>query len=149
MDKTVRHLQKYLTVFHPSGVCSNEPLFYVDACNQRTPLSASCIRKFLNIYGESARKICSEVPLSVHAHLWRHSRAMHLYQQGMDLTLISQWLGHANLETTLIYAHADTEHKRKAIAAATPSNSPLGKKLNPERFIISDDDVIKQLTGLK
>ncbi len=28
---------------------------------------------------------------------------MHLYQHGMDLTLISQWLGHASLETTLVY----------------------------------------------
>ena len=43
---------------------------------------------------------------------------MHLYQHGMDLTLVSQWLGHTNVETTLIYAHADTEHKRQAITRA-------------------------------
>jgi len=53
--------------------------------------------------------------IHIHPHLWRHSRAMHLYQHGMDLTLVSQWLDHVNLETTLIYAHADTEHKRRAI----------------------------------
>ena len=43
---------------------------------------------------------------------------MHLYQHGMDLSLVSQWLGHANLSTSLIYAYADTQHKRDAIEKA-------------------------------
>lgn len=59
---------------------------------------------------------------------------MHQYQHGMDLTLVSQWLGHARLDTTLIYARADTEQKRRAIAEATPPDSPLKEKLNAERF---------------
>ena len=67
----------------------------------------------------------------------------------MDLTLISQWLGHSQLETTQIYAHADTEHKRTAIAKATPGNSPLFAKLNPERYTITDEDALKRLVGLK
>ena len=74
---------------------------------------------------------------------------MHLYQHGMDLTLISQWLGHSQLETTLIYAHADTEKKRKAIEAATPRNDPLRKILNPARFTISDEEQLKVLYGLR
>lgn len=45
----------------------------------------------------------------------RHTRAMHLYRGGMPLSLISEWLGHAHLETTMIYAYADTEMKREAI----------------------------------
>jgi len=149
MDMTVKHLRKHLSSFHPGYAGSNEPLFYVEAHGQRNRLSESCIRKFLKNYGESARNVCSEVPDSIHAHLWRHSRAMHLYQEGMDLTLVSQWLGHAHLETTLVYAHADTEHKRKAIAAATPSDSPLGKRLNPVRSTVPDDDTIRRLTGMK
>lgn len=149
MDMTVNHLRKHLSVFHPGGADGKEPLFYTESHGQRNPLSPSCIRKFLEIYGDSARKICSEVLDSIHPHLWRHSRAMHLYQEGMDLTLVSQWLGHTQLETTLVYAHADTEHKRKAIAAATPPGSPLGKRLNPARAAIPDDDTIKRLTGMK
>ena len=74
---------------------------------------------------------------------------MHLYQHGMDLTLISQWLGHADLETTLIYAHADTEHKRKAIEAAVPPDSPLKSFVNPERFTVNDDELLKRLYGLR
>lgn len=35
-----------------------------------------------------------------------------LNQHGMDLILVLQWIGHARLETALIYAHANTEQKR-------------------------------------
>jgi len=49
---------------------------------------------------------------------------MSLYQSGVHLTLISEWLGHKNFETTLIYAHADTEIKRKAIEKAIPEDTP-------------------------
>lgn len=81
--------------------------------------------------------------------MFRHSRAMHLYQHGMDLTLISQWLGHAQLETTLIYAHADTEQKRKAIEQATPADSPLKAHLNAEKYQVTDDEMLERLYGLK
>lgn len=73
---------------------------------------------------------------------------MHLYQNGMDLTLVSQWLGHANLETTLIYAHADTEQKRAAIEKATPKSNSLQEQ-SLSRYDVSDDEILKQLYGLK
>jgi site-specific recombinase XerD len=149
MENTVGNLRKYLTVFHPEPRKNEDRLFYTVSHGQRNPLSASCVRLFLAQYGNSARESCIEVPENVHPHLFRHSRAMHLYQEGMDLALVSQWLGHAQLETTLIYAHADTEHKRKAIAAATPPDNPLYAKLNSERFTISDEDTIKRLAGLR
>jgi hypothetical protein len=67
----------------------------------------------------------------------------------MDLTLVSQWLGHANLETTLVYAHADTEHKRKAIEAAVPDDSPMKEFVNPSRFTVDDDEQLRRLYGLR
>jgi len=36
--------------------------------------------------------------------------------------LFYEWLGHSNLETTLIYAYADIEMKRVAIEKATAAN---------------------------
>ena len=149
MERTVQHLQKYMSVFHPDLRNNGDRLFYTVSSGRRNPISASCIRLFLKQYGEAARKHCLEVPENVHAHLWRHSRAMHLYQQGMSLVLVSEWLGHAQLETTQIYAHADTEQKRKAIAAATPPGNPLHAKLSPDRFTVNDEDTLKRLTGLR
>lgn len=72
---------------------------------------------------------------------------MHLYQHGMDLTLLSQWLGHANLETSLIYAYADTEQKRRAIEKSMGREATGG--IDIPLFTISDEDTIKRLYGLK
>jgi len=150
MDKTVQHLHKYISVFHDDVPSASEvPLFYSEIHGRRNALSDRRIRYLLKDYGSKARAVCPEVPENVHPHLWRHSRAMHLYQQGMDLTLVSQWLGHAQLETTQVYAFADTEHKRKAIAAATPKDNPLNTKLSPGRFTVSDEETLKRLTGLR
>jgi hypothetical protein len=48
-----------------------------------------------------------------------------------------------------IYAHADTEHKRAAIAKATSESSPLFVSLNSERFSVTDEDAPKRLIGLR
>lgn len=150
MEKTALHLKKYLMAFHADAVSAADlPLFYSVTHGEKHPLTPRMAQYILQKYGEQARCICQDVPEKVHPHLFRHSRAMHLYQEGMDLTLVSQWLGHSQLETTQIYAHADTEHKRKAIEAATPQDNPLYSKLNPARYTVTDEETLKRLTGLK
>ena len=72
-------------------------------------------------------------------------RAMHLYQHGMDLTMISQWLGHKQVETTLIYAYADTEAKRKASEKAMGTGLADTESVN---YTVSDEDTLKRLYGL-
>lgn len=150
MDKTSQHLQRYLSIFHiNTPIRSDAPLFYTVIHGVMNPLTDRRIRYLVKKYGKQARAVCPDVPENVYPHLFRHSRAMHLYQEGMDLTLISQWLGHAQLETTEIYAHADTEHKRKAIAASTPPDNPLYAKLNSARYTVTNDEILKRLSGLK
>ncbi len=150
MEKTVEHLKRYMQLYHmDSPKDGDTPLFYSVIREERHFLSDRRIRYILQSYGEQARLICSEVLESIHPHLFRHSRAMHLYQEGMDLTLVSQWLGHSQLETTQIYAHADTEHKRKAIEASTPPDNPLYAKLNAARYTVTDEETLKKLTGLR
>ena len=150
MERTASHLKKYISVFHPDPVPAQDaPLFYSVIRGQRNNLTDRLVRYMLRKYGEKARVVCPEVPENIHPHMLRHSRAMHLYQEGMALELISQWLGHSHLKTTQIYAFADTEHKRKAIAAATPPDSPLYSKLNSPKYTLTDEEVLKKLTGLK
>jgi hypothetical protein len=105
--------------------------------------------QFLGVYGVAAKQTCPEVPENVHCHLWRHIREMHLYQHGMDLSLLSQWLGHAQLETSLIYPRADTEMKRHAIALATTMQNPLRDQQRNERFVMDDEETLKLLMGLR
>lgn len=149
-DRTVQYLKKFLLEYHANTPLSlGVPLFYSEIHGEKYALSDRRVRYLLRDYADKAHMTCPEAPEGVHPHQFRHSRAMHLYQEGMDLTLVSQWLGHSHLETTQIYAHADTEHKRIAIAKATPGNSPLVTKLNPDRFTITDEDALKRLVGLR
>ena len=148
MPETINHFRNYMKLFHPDGqMHSQQPLFYVEQCGARHPMSDDNVRKFLRRYGASARRNCPEVPENVHPHLWRHSRAMHLYQHGMALSLISQWLGHSNLETTLVYAYADTEQKRRAIEKSMGRDVIAG--VNLPKYSVSDEEVLKKLYGLK
>jgi site-specific recombinase XerD len=50
----------------------------------------------------------------------RHSTAVALLTSGVDLTTISQWLGHSNPNTTNRYATIDLEMKRRAITKVKP-----------------------------
>lgn len=56
----------------------------------------------------------------LHPHSLRHTTAVHYLKAGVDLSSISQLLGHASINTTNIYAKVDLEMKREAIAKATP-----------------------------
>jgi len=53
----------------------------------------------------------------VHCHTLRHSFATMLYDEGVQIERISQLLGHARLDTTMVYAHISLAHKKEAVGA--------------------------------
>ena len=124
MEKTAENMRRYLKKFHPVKTRKNSDyVFYTHHVEHR--MSEDNVGAFVRKYGEMARKICPSIPERVHPHMIRHTRAMHLYQGGMDLKAIADWLGHKNVETTRIYAFADTEMKREAMRKATrPLQNP-------------------------
>ena len=142
--ETAAHYRRYAEVFHPDPA-SAQPLVYPIHGHRKTRMSDDNVARFLRQHATTARESCTEIPEKVHPHMLRHSRAMHLYQAGMPLALITEWLGHADPETTLIYAHADTEMKRRALAKATD-----GVTTTPPVMPIWHDqeDIIRRLCGL-
>ena len=119
--ETAAHCRRYTAAFH-AVLDPAQPLFYTIHGHRKTPMSDDNVARLLRQHAAKARESCPEIPEKVHPHMLRHSRAMHLYQAGMPLALLTEWLGHADPETTLIYAHADTEMKRQALAKATGRN---------------------------
>lgn len=148
MEKTKQHFHSYIKRFHLDASDNTTPLFYTEIHGSKCRMSDDNVARFINKYAAMARKNCDEVPENVTPHMFRHSRALHLYRKGVPLPLISEWLGHSNMETTLIYAYADTEMKRAAIEKATDANHPLRKQqtLTPSN---TDDDAIRTYCGLR
>jgi site-specific recombinase XerD len=144
--ETVALFRQYAEAFH-QGDDSSCPLFYTIHRGVRTRMSDDNVARFLSAYGKAAKETCADMPPKVHPHLLRHARAMSLYRAGMPLALLSEWLGHADPETTLVYAYADTEMKREAIEKATSFEPVLADE--PARGIWEgNDDMIKRLCGL-
>lgn len=56
----------------------------------------------------------------IHPHSLRHTTAIFLLKAGVDFATISQWLGHASLNTTMTYARADIDLKRQALMQVFP-----------------------------
>ena len=52
---------------------------------------------------------------NVTPHTLRHTCAMTLLHAGIDTASIALWLGHANIQTTQVYLHADLELKRRTL----------------------------------
>jgi integrase/recombinase XerD len=59
-------------------------------------------------------------PDTIHPHMLRHSKALHLLESGVNLIYIRDLLGHVSVTTTEMYLKFDTELKRKALEAAYP-----------------------------
>ena len=57
------------------------------------------------------------LPAEATVHTLRHCYATHLLEEGVSLRLISQYLGHASLETTVIYTHLTPLNEARTRAA--------------------------------
>jgi integrase/recombinase XerD len=111
----------------------NTPLFP----NRRgSKLSRDAIEHRLVHYTAQATGGCPSLTgKNVTAHVLRHTTAMRLLHAGIDTSVIALWLGHAHVDTTQIYLHADLELKEKALARTKPPNTPTGRYQPTDRLL--------------
>jgi site-specific recombinase XerD len=101
------------------GLCRPEHLdapLFANRVGER--FSRSGIRYLLAKYTTRAGITLPDAPQHISPHIFRHTKAMHLLQAGTPLVIIRDILGHADVRSTEIYARADLEMQRRALAKA-------------------------------
>ena len=117
---TANLMQLYMSNLYGINGNTNTPLF----CNRSgQKMTRAGVTYILEKYAKMARQISGGFPDTLSPHCLRHSKAMHLLQEDVNLVYIRDLLGHTDIRTTEIYARADNNAKRKALEKASPIKS--------------------------
>lgn len=122
LSKPVQYLKKYLKKYHPKHDDMDVLIFYSKSKGLYTPMSAENVNKMLKKYASIAHKTCEDVPLDLHAHQFRHAKASHWLENGMNIAQISYLLGHECIQTTMLYLDITTEQEEKALETLENEN---------------------------
>jgi len=123
MSKTVELLKAYMAEKDLLGIDkASHPLFWNKRGEKLTPAG---VRYVLNKYTDAAKQASPGIlPDDISPHSFRHSKAVHLLQSGINLIYIRDILGHADIKTTEIYAKVDPKSKRDALESVYQNPNP-------------------------
>lgn len=123
--ETVEAINDYIKHRNPKD--PDEEHLFLNANGK--PITRFGIRYITKQYAKLASIKCPSINnKGVAPHTFRHSTAMHLIRSGNDINMVSCWLGHADINTTHIYAEIDMDMKRKMLQISpAPKTSKRSK----------------------
>ena len=117
---------------------ASHPLF---SSQSNAAMTTSCVRSIVEKYVKLAKLKYPEMFLEkgYSPHSFRHSKAVHMAEAGVNILYIRNFLGHETIESTEIYARVGQEAVMKALTnrqiprlAGNPPKTNEEKKIVPE-----------------
>lgn len=117
LGRTALHyLEHYLSVVRPQLLHGKpEAAAELFVTGWGGPMTRERFYEIIVEYGKSAG-----ISKRVTPHMLRHSFATHLLNNGTDLRIVQELLGHADISTTQIYTHLDVERLREVYDKTHP-----------------------------
>lgn len=116
---TAKLLREYIGEHRSLEQDPADALLFTNARGQQ--LTRFGVRYLLRKYISAALRAAPTLrDKRIHPHSLRHGTAIALLKSGVDFATIAQWLGHAQLNTTMRYARADIDLKRQALSQVFP-----------------------------
>lgn len=124
-SRAVEHIRAYLDEFHGADPDPDAYLFYSRNHPLGTAaLSRDAVADMLRKHAKAAHAACSDVPLDITPHRFRHARATHWLEQGMRIEQVSMLLGHASLQVTMEYLDITIDMEAEAIQQLVGAPEP-------------------------
>lgn len=112
----VKYLEKYLQEIRPQLVKGNSrPPDNLFVSLWGEPMTRQRFWEIIKAYGKNAG-----ITKNITPHMLRHSFATHLLDNGTDLRVVQELLGHADIATTQIYTHLTNKRLRAVYDKAHP-----------------------------
>jgi len=116
-EKQTDLLRAYIKEFGLDQPSMNKHPLFFNSWGEK--LTGAGVTYILLKYARTAKMVKPElIPDKISPHVLRHSKAMHLLQAGVNLVYIRDILGHVSIQTTEVYARADSKLKREALQNA-------------------------------
>lgn len=143
-DNAAKHLENYILRYHKDKSSPDtELLFYTVIHDKVHAMSPGNVARIINKYADMIRSDHPDLPNKVHPHMFRRTRATNLYQNDIELELVSRILGHSSTQTTRIYAKPSLDMIKNAMEKSNP-------ELNVEEQLWPDDeDEFARICGLR
>jgi site-specific recombinase XerD len=116
LPKAASHLRRHLAEWHGAEPDPDAYVFYSRNAGPHGKMTQPAVAKQLKKHAAQARQQCPQVPADLHAHRFRHAKASHWLEDGMNIVQISFLLGHESVQTTMVYLDITTDQEAAALA---------------------------------